>query len=85
VPGRHCLSPLKLKELYDIFPLSTDSLPRPQLYVEEHLVPAGDLPFQLSLQSVPLAQKETIHLLLGGFYARRSIEQMVDLAGGPLL
>jgi len=85
VPGRHCLSPLNLKELYDSFPLSTDSLPRPKIYVEEHLLPAGDLPFQLGLQSVPLAQKETIHLLLGGFYARRSTEQVVDLAWGALL
>jgi len=52
--------------------------------VEEHLVPAGDLPFQLGLQSVPGAKEEPIHLLLGGFYARRSIEQVVDLARGVL-
>jgi hypothetical protein len=52
--------------------------------VKKHLLPAGDLPFQLDLQSVPLAQKETIDFLLGGFYARRSIEQVVDLAGRPL-
>jgi hypothetical protein len=83
VPGRGCLSPLKLEEPYDIFPLSAGCLPGPQVYVEEHLVPAGDLTFQLDLQSVPLAQKETIHLLLGGFWARRSIEQVVDLAWGP--
>jgi len=83
VPGRGCLSPLKLKKLYDSFPLSTSCLPGPQVYVEEHLAPAGDLPFQLDLQSVPLAQKETIHLLLGAFYARCSIEQVVDLAEGP--
>jgi hypothetical protein len=80
VPGRSCLSPLKLKELYDIFPLSPGYLPGPQVYVEEHLAPAGDLPFQLDLKGVPLAQKETIDFLLGGFYARRSIEQVADLA-----
>jgi hypothetical protein len=74
LPGSRCLSPLKLKELYDSFPLSTGCLSGPQIYVEEHLVPAGDLPFQLDLKGVPLAQKETIHLLLSGFYARRSIE-----------
>src|SRR5215210_4572881 len=68
LPGRHCLSPLNLEELYDSFPLSLGCLSGPQLYVEEHLLPAGDLPFQLDLQSVPPAQKETIHLLLGGFW-----------------
>jgi len=52
--------------------------------VKEHLVPAGDLPFQLGLQSVPVAKEEPIDFLLGGFYARRSIEQVVDLARGPL-
>jgi hypothetical protein len=52
--------------------------------VKEHLVPAGDLPFQLDLQGVPLAQKETIDFLLGTFYARRSTEQVVDLAWGPI-
>jgi hypothetical protein len=50
--------------------------------VKEQLAPAGDLPFQLDLKGVPLAQKETIHLLLGGFYARCSTEQVVDLAWG---
>jgi hypothetical protein len=84
MPGRGCLRPLKLQELYDIFAVSTGCLSGPQVDVEEHLVPAGDLPFQLDLQSVPLAQKETIDFLLGGFYARRSIEQVVDLAGRPL-
>jgi hypothetical protein len=48
--------------------------------VEEHLAPAGDLTFQLDLKGVPLAQKESIDFLLGGFYARDSIEQVVDLA-----
>jgi hypothetical protein len=57
VPGRRCLIPLNLKELYDIFPLSTDCLSRPQIYVKEHLAPAGDLPFQLGLKGVPLAQR----------------------------
>jgi hypothetical protein len=51
--------------------------------VKEHLAPALYLPFQLDLKGVPLAQKETIHLLLGGFYARCSTEQVVDLAWGP--
>src|SRR5215217_5691238 len=54
VPGRDCLSSLILKELYDIFPLSTGCLPRPQLYVKEHLAPAGDLPFQLDLKGKTL-------------------------------
>ena len=84
VPGRRCLHTLNLKELYDIFPLSTDCLSGPQIYVKEHLSPAGDLPFQLDLKGVSLAQKETIHLLLGGFYARCSTEQVVDLASGPI-
>jgi hypothetical protein len=84
VPGRRCLYALNLKELYDVFALSTGCLPGPQIYVKEHLAPAGDLPFQLNLQSVPLAQKETIDHLLGGFYARHSIEQVVDLAWGPI-
>ena len=67
MPGRRCLYTLNLKELYDIFALSTGCLPRPKIYVKEHLPPAEDLPFQLDLKGVPLAQKETIHLLLGGF------------------
>jgi hypothetical protein len=83
VPGRRSLIPLNLEELYDIFALSTGCLSGPQIYVKEHLAPAGDLPFQLGLKGVPLAQEETIHLLLGGFYARCSTEQVVDLAGGP--
>jgi hypothetical protein len=83
LPGRGCLYTLNLKELYDIFALSTGCLSGPQIYVKEHLAPAGDLPFQLDLKGVPLAQKETIHLLLGGFYARCSTEQVVDLAWGP--
>jgi hypothetical protein len=53
--------------------------------VEEHLVPALYLPFQLGLQSVPLAKEETVDFLLGAFYARRSVEQVVDLAKGPLI
>jgi hypothetical protein len=84
VPGRGCLLTLNLKELYDIFPLSTGCLSGPQIYVKEHLAPAGDLPFQLDLKGVPLAQKEPIDFLLGTFYARRSIEQMLDLAWGAL-
>ena len=84
MPGRRGLHTLNLKELHDIFPLSTDCLSGPQIYVKEHLSPAGDLPFQLGLKGVPLAQKEIIDVLLGGFYARRSIEQVVDLAWEPL-
>src|SRR5215212_7436051 len=49
VPCRSCLGPLNLEELYDIFPLSTGCLPRPQVDVKEHLAPAVDLPFQLDL------------------------------------
>jgi len=83
LPGRRCLYALNLKELYDIFALSTGCLPGPQIYVKEHLAPALYLPFQLDLQGVPVAQKETIDFLLGGFYARCSSEQVVDLALGP--
>jgi hypothetical protein len=39
--------------------------------MKEHLAPALYLPFQLDLKGVPLAQKEAIDLLLGGFFARR--------------
>ena len=67
VPGRCCPSPLNLEEPYDVFPLSPGRLPGPQLYVEEHLAPAGDLSFQLGFQGVPLAKEETINVLLGGF------------------
>jgi len=85
LPGRRCLHTLNLKELYDIFALSTGCLPGPQVNVKEHPAPAGDLPFQLGLEGVPLAQKETIDFLLGGFYARGSIEhEVVDLALGAL-
>jgi len=84
VPGRGCLYTLNLKELYDIFPLSAGCLSGPEVYVKEHPAPAGDLPFQLDLKGVPLAQNETIDFLLGGFYARHSTEQVVDLAWGPI-
>jgi len=84
VPGRGCLHTLNLEEPHYIFPISTGCLPGPQIYVKEHLAPAGDLPFQLGLEGVPLAKEETIDFLLGGFYARRSTEQVVDLAWGPL-
>jgi len=84
MPGRGCLHTLNLKELYDIFSLSPGCLPGPQVDVKEHLAPAGDLPFKLGLQSVPVAKEEPIDFLLGGFYARGSIEQVVDLARGPL-
>jgi len=52
--------------------------------VKEHLAPAGDLPFQLDLKDVPLAQIETIDVFLGGLRAWGSTEQVVDLAGGAL-
>jgi hypothetical protein len=81
--GRGCVSPLNVQEPHDIFAVSPSRLPGPQLYVEDHLAPAGDLPFQLGLEGVPLAQKEAIDFLLGGFWARRSTEQVVDLAWGP--
>jgi hypothetical protein len=84
VPGRGCLHSLNLEELYDIFAVSTGCLSGPQVYVEQNPAPAGDLSFQLGLKGMPLAQKETIDLLLGTFYARRSIEQVADLARGPL-
>src|SRR5215204_3385906 len=82
VPGGGCLGPLNLKEFYDIFPLPPSCFPGPKIYVKEHLAPAGDLPFELDLKGVPLAQKETIDFLLGCFYTRRSIEQVADLAQG---
>jgi hypothetical protein len=40
--------------------------------VKGHLAPALCLPFQLELQGMPLAQKEAIDHLFGGFSARRS-------------
>jgi hypothetical protein len=45
LPGRSCLDALNLKELYDIFALSTGCLSGPQIYVQEHLAPALYLPF----------------------------------------
>src|SRR5215212_6196181 len=84
VPGRGCLLTLNLKELYDIFPLSTGCLSGPQIYVKEQLAPAGDLPFQLGFQGVPLAQNESIDVFLGDLRAWGSTEQVVDLAGGAL-
>src|SRR5215211_2473624 len=85
VPGRGCLRTLNLEEPYDIFPISTGCFSGPQLYVKEHLAPAGDLSFQLGLMGVPLAQKETIDFLLSLLPTRDSIEQMVDLASEPLI
>jgi hypothetical protein len=84
LPGRHCLSPLNLKEPYYVFPASTGCLPRPEVYVKEHPAPASDLPFQLDFQSVFLAQEETIDFLHPGLRARGSTEQVVDLAWGAL-
>jgi hypothetical protein len=52
--------------------------------VKEHPTPALYLTFQLGLQGVPLAQEETIDFLLGGLRAWGSIEQVVDLASGPI-
>jgi hypothetical protein len=82
VPGSRCLLTLNLKELYDIFPLSTGCLSGPQIYVKEHLAPAGDLPFQLGLKGVPLAQKEGVDFLHGDLRAWGPSEQVVDLAWG---
>jgi hypothetical protein len=67
VPGRGCLYALNLKELCDIFPVSTGCLSGPQIYVKEHPVPALYLPLQLGLKRVPLAQNESIDYLLCGF------------------
>src|SRR5215211_7367819 len=44
LPGRDCLSPLNLKEPYDIFSLPPSCFPAPQLYVEQHPTPALYLP-----------------------------------------
>jgi hypothetical protein len=71
LPGRYCLDALILKEPYDNLAVSACCLPGPQIYVKKHLAPALYLPFQLYLQGVPLAQKEAIDFLLGGFGARR--------------
>jgi hypothetical protein len=84
LPGRRCLYTLNLKELYDIFALSTGCLSGPKIYVKEYPAPALYLPFQLGLKSVPLAQKESIDFLLGGLRAWGSTEQVVDLAWGAL-
>jgi hypothetical protein len=84
VPGRRCLHTLKLKEPYDIFPVSTGCLSGPQIYVKEHLAPALYLPFQLGLKGVSLAQNKSIDVFLGGLRAWGSTEQVVDLAWGPL-
>ena len=63
MPGRDCLLALNLKEPYDVFAISAGCLPRPQVYVEQNPVPAGDLAFQLGFQGVFLAQKEAIDFL----------------------
>jgi hypothetical protein len=84
VPGRGCLRTLNLEQPHDIVAVSPGCLPGPQVYVKEHLAPAGDLSFQLGLQSVPLAKEETVDFFLGGFHARGSIEQVADLARGRL-
>jgi len=84
LPGRDCHIPLILNEPYDIFPLPTACLPEPKIYVKDDLAPAGDLPFQLDLKGMPLAQSEAIDFLPSGLRARGSTEQVVDLAWGPL-
>ena len=84
MPGRRCLHTLNLKELSDVFTVATGCLLGPQIYVKQHLAPALYLPFQLGLKGVPLAKEERVDFLLGGFYASRSIEQLADLAWGPL-
>src|ERR671921_566792 len=71
VPGRRSLSPLNLKGPDHVRPLAPSRLLGPQLYVKEHLIPAVDLPFQLDLQGVPLAQKEAIDFLPRGLGAGR--------------
>jgi len=78
------LRPLGVEEPDYIRPLAASCFPRPQLYVKEHLAPARYLSFQLGLKGVPLAQEETINLLLPGLRAWGSTEQVVDLASGPL-
>jgi hypothetical protein len=87
LPGRYCLIPLNLKEPYDIFPLPAACLPGPKIYVEQHPAPALYLPFQLGLQSVPLAQEEAIDLFLCAARARRRglALKVTYLAVGPLL
>ena len=48
--------------------------------MEQQSAPAPYLPFQLDLQSVPLAQKEIIEVHLPGLRAWGSSEQVADLA-----
>jgi hypothetical protein len=45
LPGRHCLSPLNLKEPHHIYPLPPSCFPAPQVYVEQNPTPALYLPF----------------------------------------
>jgi hypothetical protein len=53
--GRRRLFPLDVQELRDLYPVPAARLPRPQIYVKEHLVPTEDLSFQPGLQNVLVA------------------------------
>jgi hypothetical protein len=65
------LCPQSPKEPRYVRPLLPFGLLGPQLYMKVHLFPALYLPFQLGLEGMPLAQKEAIDHLLGGFSARQ--------------
>jgi hypothetical protein len=71
VAGKDCLCALILKEPNYIGPLAASGLPSPQVYVQEHLLPALYLSFQLGLKGVPFAQREAIDFLIGGLGTRR--------------
>ena len=55
-----------------VHPVFAACFPRPKVYVKEHLVPARYLPLPARPQvRLPLAQKEAIDFLPGGFGAPR--------------
>ena len=73
---------MDLKEPHHVFPVAAACLPRPQIHVEEHPVPAKNLPLQLGLQGVTLAQEEAVYFHLARLCAecRRAVGITADLA-----
>jgi hypothetical protein len=73
---------MDFKKPHHVFPVAAAYLPRPQIHVEEHLFPAVDLPLQLGLQGVTLAQEEAVYFHLARLCAqrRRPVGIRVDLA-----
>lgn len=84
--GGRYLRALSPEEAHDPWPVSAGRLPRPQVHVEKHPIPAGELAFQFGLQGVPLAQEETVHRLLSGLRAWRIrfVERASNLAATAL-